>query len=110
MCEEAIKKDLDQFYADTRLHKYKTEVELHQRVDILKTVFKENLATVTYRDKDAFLERTFLAMLNAGFKSLLMQAKMATKDENLLLRNKVDMLEEDLKQNKVEAREEKRYL
>ena len=36
-------------------------------------------------------------MLNAGFKSLLMQAKMATKDENLLLRNKVEMLEDDLK-------------
>ena len=97
MCEEAIKNDLDQFYVDTRMHKYKTEVELNQRVDLLKSVFKESLAEVTYRDKDAFLERTFLAMLNAGFKSLLMQAKMATKDENLLLRNKVEMLEDDLK-------------
>ena len=72
MCEEAIKNDLDQFYVDTRMHKYKTEVELQQRVDLLKSVFKESLAEVTYRDKDEFLERTFLAMLNAGFKSLLM--------------------------------------
>ena len=51
-----------------------------------------------------------MAMINAGLKSLLTQARMATKDENLLLKSKVEMLEEDLKQNKAEAREEKRYL
>ena len=49
-------------------------------------------------------------MLNAGYKSLLTQSKMATKDENLLLKNKVEMLEDDLKKKKEEAIEERRYL
>ena len=66
-------------------------------MELLRTVFKEKLSEITYRDKDAFIERTFLAMLNAGYKNLLTQSKMATKDENLLLRNKVEMLEDDLK-------------
>ena len=75
------------------MNKYKTEVELHQRVDMLKTIFQETLATVHYRDKDAFIDKTHLAMVNAGLKSLLTQARMASKDENLLLRNKVELLE-----------------
>ena len=79
-------------------------------MESLRKDFKENLSEVTYRDKDAFIERTFLAMLNAGYKSLLTQSKMATKDENLLLKNKVEMLEDDLKKKKEEAIEERRYL
>ena len=35
---------------------------------------------------------------------------MATKDENILLKNKVELLESDIKDNKKEAQEEKRYL
>ena len=46
LCDKAIKKDLDQFYSDVRLNKYKTEMELHQKVDLLKTVFKETLTDI----------------------------------------------------------------
>ena len=42
-------------------------------------------------------------MVNAGLKNLLQQARMATKDENILLKNKVDLLEADIKSNKQEA-------
>ena len=49
-------------------------------------------------------------MINAGLKNLLQQAKMASKDENLLLKNKVELLEGDIRENKKEIQEEKRYL
>ena len=35
---------------------------------------------------------------------------MSTKEENHLLKGKIDLLENDIKNNKAEANEEKRYL
>ena len=49
-------------------------------------------------------------MINAGLKNLLQQAKMATKEENQLLKGKLELLESDIKSTKKENDEEKRYL
>ena len=103
LCDRAIKKELDQFHSDVRLSKYKTEMELQQKVDLLKTIFKEILVDINYKEKDSLIEQTCLNMVNAGLKNLLQQARMATKDENILLKNKVDLLEADIKSNKQEA-------
>lgn len=70
-CDKAIKKDLDQFYADVRLGKYKTEMELQQKVDLMKTVFKETLVDIKYKEKDILVEQTCLNMINSGLKNLL---------------------------------------
>ena len=70
-CEKAIKKDLDEFYADVRASKYKTEIELQQKVDLMRTVFKESLVDINYKDKDALLDQTCSNMVNAGLKNLL---------------------------------------
>merc|ERR1719438_289941 len=63
-CEKAIKREYDQFHADVRLGKYQTEMELNQKVDILKASFKEAMASIDYREKDAYLEQVCANLIN----------------------------------------------
>ena len=68
-----------------RLGKYQTEMELNQKVDILKATFKEAVASIDYREKDAYLDQVCANLINTGLRHLLQQARIATKDESKLL-------------------------
>jgi len=70
-CEKAIKKELDQFHSDVRLGKFQTEMELNQKVDILKATFKEAVASINYREKAAYLEQVCANLINTGLRNLL---------------------------------------
>ena len=46
-------------------------MELSQKVDLLKTIFKEALVEINYKDKNVYLDQVCLNMVNDGLKNLL---------------------------------------